>query len=154
MNTIELVKQSLPRRNRNQIILKGLGITAIFFAFLMLFILIYSLVSSGYKALTQTHIEFSVYVDPDVINPEKLPRGNFNRLLQDSLLVYHEGDISNAEKKQLARILSNGAQFELRDRVVANPSLIGSDITLVVPTSDPYDQLNKELIDRETEEIN
>ncbi len=152
MDTINLVKQNLPRRNRNQIILKGLGVAAILFAFLMLGILLFSLISSGYRALTQTHIEFSVYIDPAVINPEKLPRGNFNRVLQNSLLVHSEENLTRSEKKQLAKVLSNGAQFMLRDEVVSNPSLIGSNITLKVPTSDPYDQLNKELIDRETPE--
>lgn len=152
MDTINLVKRSLPRRNRNQIILKGLGVSAIVFAFLMLIILISSLVTSGYKALTQTHIEFSVYIDPAKIKPEKLPRGNFKGVLQDSIFVHHEGELSKSEQKQLAKILSNGAQFELRDRVVSDPSLIGQSITLKVPTSDPYDQLNKNLIDRQTEE--
>lgn len=152
MDTINLVKRSLPRRNRNQIILKGLGVLAIVFAFLMLIILISSLVTSGYKALTQTHIEFSVYIDPAKIKPEKLPRGNFKGVLQDSIFVHHEGELSKSEQKQLAKILSNGAQFELRDRVVSDPGLIGQRITLKVPTSDPYDQLNKNLIDRLTEE--
>ena len=152
MDTINLVKRSLPRRNRNQIILKGLGVSAIIFAFLMLIILISSLVTSGYKALTQTHIEFSVYIDPAKIKPEKLPRGNFKGVLQDSIFVHHEGELSKSEQKQLAKILSNGAQFELRDRVVSDPGLIGQSITLKVPTSDPYDQLNKNLIDRQTEE--
>ena len=152
MDTINLVKQNLPRRNRNQIILKGLGVGAIVFAFLMLGILLFSLISSGNRALTQTHIEFSVYIDPAVIEPNKLPRGNFNRLLQDSLLVHSEEQLSRSEKKQLAKILSNGAQFELRDQIVANPGLIGSDLLLMVPTSDPYDQLNKDLIDRATPE--
>ncbi|MXZ51384.1 MAG: phosphate ABC transporter permease PstA [Rhodobacteraceae bacterium] len=152
MDTINLVKRSLPRRNRNQIILKGLGVSAIVFAFLMLIILISSLVTSGYKALTQTHIEFSVYIDPAKIKPEKLPRGNFKGVLQDSIFVHHEGELSKSGQKQLAKILSNGAQFELRDRVVSDPGLIGQSITLKVPTSDPYDQLNKNLIDRQTEE--
>lgn len=152
MDTINLVKRSLPRRNRNQIILKGLGVLAIVFAFLMLIILISSLVTSGYKALTQTHIEFTVYIDPAKIKPERLPRGNFKGVLQDSIFVHHEGELPKSEQKQLAKILSNGAQFELRDRVVSDPGLIGQSITLKVPTSDPYDQLNKNLIDRQTEE--
>lgn len=152
MDTINRVKQNLPRRNRNQIILKGLGVTAILFAFLMLSILLFSLITSGYRAFTQTHIEFSVYIDPAVIEPEKLPRGNFKRVLQDSLLAYNEEQLTRSEEKQLAKILSNGAQFELRDQVVSNPSLIGNTLTLTVPTSDPYDQLNKELIDRATPE--
>ncbi len=152
MDTINLVKRSLPRRNRNQIILKGLGVLAIVFAFLMLIILMSSLITSGYKALTQTHIEFSVYIDPAKIKPERLPRGNFKGVLQDSIFVHHEGELSKSEQKQLAKILSNGAQFELRDRVISDPGLIGQSITLKVPTSDPYDQLNKNLIDRQTEE--
>ncbi len=152
INTIELVKRTLPRRNRNQVILKGLGVTAIIFAFMMLVILIVSLVSSGYKAITQTHIEFTVFVDPNKINLEKLPRGNFRGVLQDSLLAYYEGGLANREKQQLVKILSNGAQFELRDKVVANPQIIGEKITLIVPTSDPYDQLSKDLIDRDTPE--
>ena len=152
MDTINRVKQNLPRRNRNQIILKGLGVTAILFAFLMLGILLFSLITSGYRAFTQTHIEFSVYIDPAVIDPEKLPRGNFKRVLQDSLLAYNEEQLTRSEEKQFGKILSNGAQFELRDQVVSNPSLIGNTLTLTVPTSDPYDQLNKELIDRATPE--
>jgi hypothetical protein len=41
------------RRNRKQVMLQGLGLAAISFAALMLFILIASLVSTGYKAFTR-----------------------------------------------------------------------------------------------------
>ncbi|MYA89168.1 MAG: DUF3333 domain-containing protein, partial [Boseongicola sp. SB0662_bin_57] len=47
-STADLVRASLARRNRKQTVLQVLGLGAISFAFLMLFILIASLVSSGY----------------------------------------------------------------------------------------------------------
>ena len=152
LSTSDLVKRSLIRRNRQQVILQAFGITAILFAFLMLLTLITSLTLSGFKAFTQTHIEFSVYVDPDKIKTERLPRGDFKGILTQSLSLYLPEVNSQSEKRQLGKILSNGAQFELRDRVVSNPEMIGETIRLKVPTSDPYDQLSKNNIDRSTPE--
>ncbi len=148
----DLVKSSLVRRNRQQVILQCFGLAAIVFAFLMLFILVSSLVLSGTKALTQTHIKFSVFVDPEVIDPERLPRGNFKKVLQESLAVYLPGIEGVADRRALDKILSNGAQFDLRDKVVANPDIIGTTIKLKVPVSDPYDQLRKNTIKRDTPE--
>ena len=59
-----------------------------------------------------------------------------------------------AELRKLTNILSNGAQFTIRDRVVANPDLVGQTITVNVPVSDNYDQLNKGMIDPDTPEAN
>jgi phosphate transport system permease protein len=59
---------------------------------------------------------------------------------------------SSAEMRAAGGILSNSAQFELRDLLVADPSLYGQTLELTVPVSDPYDQLAKGLIDRDTPE--
>ena len=51
---------------------------------------------------------------------------------------FPEVDMSDrAEARVLSSILSNGAQFTLRDMVVDNPDLIGETFTLKVATSDP-----------------
>jgi len=150
----EAVRSSLSRRNRQQLVLQGFGIAAIFFAITMLLILLTSLISTGYHAFTQTQIELEVYVDPEEIPAENLPRGGFREALAAALGVHFpEIDLSDrAATRELTSILSNGAQFQLRDAVVADPSLIGQTITLSVPVSDPYDQLNKGLVDRATPE--
>ena len=150
------MRKSLSRRNRKQLILQGLGIAAISFAMLMLVILIGSLVSTGYQAFTQTHVELEVYVDPDEISEENLPRGGFRDVLSDSMGQYFP-DVDMSDRvaaREVSSILSNGAQFTLRDRIVADPSLIGETITLNVPVSDPYDQLAKGLVKRDTPEAN
>lgn len=154
--TSEAVRKSLGRRNRKQIWLQGFGIAAITFAITMLFILIASIVGSGYHAFTQTHVEIEVFVDPEEVPVENLPRGGFRDVLSASMGQYFpDVDMSDrAAAREVSTILSNGAQFELRDMVVADPSLIGQTITLKVPTSDPYDQLAKGLVKRDTIEAN
>ena len=152
----ELVATSLKRRRRKQAYLQGVGLGAILIAFLMLFILVASLVSTGWQAFTQTHVTLDVYVDPEEIPAERLPRGGFDDALAASLGRMLPGtDMSDrGTARAVEGVLSNGAQFELRDRVVADPSLIGQTITMTVPVSDPFDQLNKGLIERETPEVN
>ena len=154
--TIELVQASLVRRRRKERILKGLGLSAICFAFLMLATLIVSLVASGHSAFVQTHVTVKVFVDPEEIREKRLPRGGFDDVLTASLADYMPAvDISDrATKKQVEKILSNGAQFKLRDLVVADPDLIGQTIEMTVPVSDAYDQLHKGGIDRTTPEEN
>ena len=148
----EAVARSLPRRNRLQVVLKIAGLTSILLAFGVLCLLVGSLVSSGHKAFTQTQVTIDVYVDPEVIDIEALPRGNFRRLLQNSMQELFPSVTERADQQKIYRILSNGAQFSLRDRIVENPSLIGTTISLTVPASDPFDQFNKGVIKRETPE--
>ncbi|MDF1872688.1 phosphate ABC transporter permease PstA [Vannielia sp.] len=154
--TTDLVAASLRRRRRKQSRLKWIGIAAISIAFLMLFLLVASMVRTGWQAFTETNITLDVYIDPAEVPLERLPRGGFDDVLAASLGQMLPGvDMDDrATARAVGGILSNGAQFDLRDRVVADPSLIGQTITLTVPVSDPYDQLNKGLIKRETPETN
>ncbi|MEQ8401043.1 MAG: phosphate ABC transporter permease PstA [Roseitalea porphyridii] len=146
------IKIGMTRRRRRQFVLQGIGLAAIGFAFLMLFILIASLVSSGYKAFTQTHVTLEVFVDPEEISVERLPRGGFNDVFEAALLEIFPDVSGRAELRTMTTILSNGAQFQLRDMVVADPSIIGETVQITVPTSDPFDQLKKGLVDRDTPE--
>ena len=72
--TMDKVRGSLSRRHRKQFILQAMGITAISLAFLMLFILLASLISTGHKAFTQTEITLEVFIEPEEISAERLPR--------------------------------------------------------------------------------
>lgn len=155
-STKELVRQSLTRRNRKQKVVQGFGIAAILFALSMLAILVGSLVSTGYPAFTQTHVELEVFVDPEEVDSERISRGNYDEMLVASLARYFPDiDMSDrASSRDVMQILSSGAELKLRDRVISDPSLIGETINIKVPASDNYDQLNKELIKRDTPEEN
>ena len=152
--TADLVAASLKKRRAKQSRLQWLGLGAIGIAFAMLFILIASLTMTGWQAFTQTHVTLEVFVNPEEIPAEKLPRGDFDDVLAAALAKMVPGVDTGDRKtmRALEGILSKGAQFKLRDEVVKDPALIGKTITLKVPVSDPFDQLNKGLIDRDTPE--
>ncbi|NHQ74982.1 phosphate ABC transporter permease PstA [Roseovarius gahaiensis] len=150
----EAVRNSLARRNRKQMVLQGFGIAAIVFAITMLLILLTSIIGNGYHAFTQTHVELDVFIDPEEIPEEGLPRGDYDDVLAVAMGT-HFPDVDLSDRiatRELTSILSNGAQYILRDKVVADPSLIGQTISVKVPVSDPYDQLHKGLVERDTEE--
>jgi phosphate transport system permease protein len=152
--TPDRITASLPRRHRKEKILVGIGLGAIAVAFLMLALLVGSLTYTGFRAFVQTHITLDVYIDPDEVSVEKLPRGGFDDVLAAALvkLVPSVDPTDRASIKTLEGILSNGAQFILRDKVADNHDLIGQTVRVKVPVSDPYDQLNKGLIKIDTPE--
>ena len=90
-STIDLVRASLVRRKRKERILKGIGLSAVCFAFLMLATLVISLVASGHSAYVQTHVTFDVFVDPKEIREKRLPRGGFD----DALTASGSGNSEN-----------------------------------------------------------
>ncbi len=151
-------KANLSRRRRSELLLKGAGFGAISVAFLMLFILLSSLISTGWQAFTQTHVAVDFVVSADLVKPEKIEGGNYRVIVKEAMAAAVPGaagpGAEGLKPKELTGILSDAAQFRLRDLVVADPGLIGQTVTMVVPVSDPYDQLNKGLIDRATPEAN
>ena len=140
---------NLKKRHRAELMLKGFGLAAISVAFLMLFILISSLVTTGWQAFTQTHVTIDFSVTADRVKPDKIESGNYRALMQDAMIAALPS-FTEIKPKDLADILSNAAQFDLRDLVVADPALIGKTVTMRVPVSDSYDLLNKGLINRDT----
>jgi phosphate transport system permease protein len=145
------VAAQIRRRHRSELVLKGLGVGALLIAFTMLSILIWTLVSTGWYAFSQTHARIDFPVSVEHINEANLERSNWRAIVQDAM-VASLPDIAGVDERQLGGMLSNNAQFRLRDAVLANPALIGTTVVLDVPMSDPYDQLNKGLIDRATAE--
>ena len=148
------VAVGLRRRKRNQLLLQGLGAAAVLLAFLMLLLLVGSLLYSGARAFTQTHVEISIHVDPEIIDPEKPGNRQFRKLLQQAMNARFPEAESRSEQKELLQILGNSAQFELKDRILEDISVIGKTLSLTVPVSDPFDQLNKGQVDRGIAEAN
>jgi phosphate transport system permease protein len=142
---------NIARRRRSEQVLRGLGLGAILLAFAMLATLVGSLVATGYPAFTQTHLRLDFPVAEARVAPDKPEAGNYRALMQDAMVAALP-DLDPAAARKLSAMLSNSAQFALRDRVVADPALIGQVVTMTVPVADPYDQLAKGLVRRDTPE--
>ncbi|HUF55708.1 MAG TPA: phosphate ABC transporter permease PstA [Thermohalobaculum sp.] len=145
------LKRRRAQRHRTDIWLQSLGVGAVAIACTMLAILVGSLVYSGWPAFTQTFINLEFEVTAEQVPPDNPERGEFRDIVRDAVLDLIP-DVPEDQHRQLTSILSNGAQYQLRDLIVANPGLIGETVALAVPVSDPFDQLAKGLIDRDTDE--
>lgn len=141
------------KRKRSENVLRGFGFASIMVAFGFLALMLTSLFSTGYTAFTQTHVTIDVPISAEHIDAADPYGGSWRRVIQDTIAATFP-DAGPEEMRDLTAILSNGAQFAIRDQVVADPTLVGQTITVTVPTSDPFDQLNKGLIERSTDEAN
>jgi len=151
--TSEQSRRRVRRRYAADRRLQALGLGAIGIALLLLGTLFVSIISSGYKAFVQTHVQLEVFVDPSVVDAENPRDGNFRKLVRDSFYARFPDVTDPADQRDLREILSSSAHINLRNYVVSNPDLIGTTTTVKVPVSDPFDQLYKNVIPRRIEAL-
>ncbi|HAI32244.1 phosphate ABC transporter permease PstA [Thalassospira sp. UBA4513] len=137
---------------------KSYGLVAICLALLALCTLALSIGSKGYSAFYQTYVQLEVTFDPAVIDPERtgdpdvIGRANFDGLIKQALRDRFPDVTSRSDKRDLYGIVSGGASYDLRERVLENPSLIGQTRTMWLISGDDFDMLNKGYIDPTVDE--
>ena len=127
----------------------GLGFLVILFA---------SIVGNGYSAFWQTRITLDVTIDEATIDPagarepQVLRTADYGALIKQSLRDMFPEVSGRRNRFALYGLVSNGAGFDLRDKVLADPALIGRTISLTVAADDDVDMLMKGHIDRRAPE--
>jgi len=152
--TLQLARQRIKKRKAldRLLFLSGLGALAI--AVSVLIILIGSLVATGHSAFIQTYITLDLDISERYVKREDPFKGQYRNIINEALLQQFPGVTERSAQRQLFSLPSPAAQYMLRDHIASNPKLIGNTIRFAIPVSDPYDQLNKGLVLRETEEQN
>lgn len=134
------------------------GLSAICLALLALCALAYSIGSKGYSAFYQTYVQLEINFDPAVIDPDGtgdpdvIGRANFDGLVKAALRERFPEVTGRSEKRSLYGIVSGGASYDLRERVMDNPNLIGQTRKVWLISGDDFDMLNKGYIDASLEE--
>jgi len=128
------------------------GLAAIGLAVGLLGVLLVSLILSGHTAFVQTKVPLQVTVAEDLVSPDDPERGNYRKLVRDAFRNLLPVEMSRSEERAYMDMLSAGAPFLLRNRVLADPSLIGQTIGITVPLADPIDQFHKGIIPRDVPE--
>ncbi len=156
--TIDIVRAGMGKRRASERRFKLYGKMAIGMGLLFLFLLFGSIVSNGYQAFVQTYVKIDVYIDADRIDPQgernidELSRADYGGLVKAALRDMFPEVQSRREKRQLYRLVSTGASYQLRELVMQNPELIGQTLSLWVPADDEVDMLMKGHIDRNSAE--
>ncbi|MBX3597490.1 MAG: phosphate ABC transporter permease PstA [Rhizobiaceae bacterium] len=132
------------------------GIAAITFGLMFLAIMLGSIVSKGYTAFWQTTITLPVTFDPALIDPQDkrasdpsvLVKANYDKIAQQALAA--KLGINPGDKSMMARlkgILSDSGRIQLRDMLVADPSLMGRTVEVSILASANMDSAFKGQID-------
>ena len=109
-----------------------------------------SIVSTGAPALTQSVMAVEIYFDPDVIDPDAtgdrkaLIRADYQALVKAALGKRFPEAEDRRARRELYGLVSVGADFYLRDRVVDDPSLIGRRQTVRLPMADAVNLIIKD----------
>lgn len=156
--TTEKVKATLAKRYAREKRFRAYGFISIALSILFLAILLLDIFSKGLPAFTSTYIKLDVVLDAPTLgleaNPsqEQLKAANYNKAIQTSLETMFPGVEERKQKKALKTLVSDDAQYSLRDQVMANPGLIGTTQSLWLLADDDIDVFHKGGIERATPE--
>ncbi|MCB1957827.1 MAG: phosphate ABC transporter permease PstA [Rhodocyclaceae bacterium] len=149
------VEAGMKRRRAAEKRFQWYGRCAVALGLTFLVVLFVSIVSNGYTAFWQTRVTLDVTLDASVIDPqgsrdpEVLRAADYGGLIKATLRDMFPDVTGRRDRFALYGLISNGAAFDLRDRVLANPQLIGTTVSLSVAADDDVDMLMKGHIDRD-----
>ena len=137
-NTRQKVEAGLPRRRRKELVFKFTGMlaTAVGVAFLGVFFS--SLIAQSSTAFKQTFLKLEIELAEDVIAPGgelDLTYADFDGLVRAALRAELPEASGRSDRRELYRIVSIGAGYQVRDLVAGSPELIGTTQTMWVPAS-------------------
>ena len=128
-----------------------MGLSAIVISLIFLSLLFISIISKGYSAVFQTYIQLDIFFDPDRLSQEELTRADYPGLVKAAMREMFPDASGRSDKRQLYKLVSSGAAFELRKMVLADGLLIGQRRSIWVPADDDVDMLIKGHMGRTTE---
>ena len=141
----EAVEAGLERRRRRDRRLRRLGLAAILLGLGFLAFMFASIAVLGYGAFWQTRIQLEIHLDAGEIDPEgtrdptRLAQADYQGLIKRALRERFPQVRKRRLKRQLYKLVSSGAAWELRNVVLANPALVGSRQKMWITADDDVD---------------
>ena len=139
----------LTRRNAAERRYRSYGIVAIALSIGFLVLMLATIVVQGFGAFTQTKLGLSIAFSEDVLDPQgtrdekTLRTANYTKLVRNALQAQFPDVTGRRNLRELGKLASSGAGFELRQMVLDDPSLIGSTKKVWLTASDDIDMLVK-----------
>ncbi len=136
------------RRYRAEARFKALGLAAIVCAISMLFLLVGSIISSGWSAFYQYEIALDINFDKAEIDLTNPRNANYVGLVKSALSAQFPEVSGRTNKRTLYGLVSSGADYQAMEVVLDDPSVVGNTRRVWVLASDDIDSLLKGFIDR------
>jgi phosphate transport system permease protein len=154
-STVELMQRSLKRRYAAERRFRLYGLLSILAALLFLLFLFGAIISKGYMGFLQTRVLLPLTISTEYFEAgapediEALRGANYNGMIKDAMRDLFPQVTKRGERRSLSRLISPGAADILRNKVMADPGLIGSSMELWLPVDDDVDMYIKGHFDGE-----
>ena len=155
VDNLEKIRKSLSRRNRSERLFRWYGRLAIFIGLAAVTLLFTDIVSKGHGAFRITYLQLEVEYNQDLIgvdnltDPEQLILGNWQAVPKQALREQFPDVSGRSDKRRLYALVSNGSGFDLKDRLLENPLLLGTRETIWILADDDIDTYYKSWLDGE-----
>ena len=160
----EMAKRT-KRRYRSDRIFRSLGLASIMAALIAVVFIFGNIMVAGVQGFRQTQMELVVYLDPakfgdltagELADPnldrEPFLKSDYRGLVRESLMAKFPDVSGRSDIRNLNKLVSSGARNQLRDMVMADPTIIGSSVQMWVPAAADVDTYAKMGIDKDVPE--
>lgn len=147
----ETIQRSLSKRYRAEKRFRAYGMMAIAFGLLCVALLFVDIIGKGHKAFLETSIQVDVTYDAEVLgitdlqNKQQVALADFQGLVKKALQESFPDVSKRKEKRELFSLISSGAGYELRERLLHHPELMGQTETLWLIADDDVDTYYKSI---------
>ncbi len=149
------VEAGLGRRHRKEMLLRLTGVLATLVGVIFLGVFFVSLIMQGAAAFQQTFVKLDVEYREEWLAPqgEFDPQfADFDAVVREAIRARFPDVRDRRERRDLFRLVSVGAAYQLRERIAAEPALIGGSEQVWVPASADVDMVVKGKIERSVDE--
>jgi phosphate transport system permease protein len=148
------VARSLRRRYWAERRFRAYGLSAVLLGIVFVLFLFVTIFIKGASTFRQAYVQLEVFYDPAIIDPSgtkkvaDISSADYAAIIRAALKARFPEVAGRKPTRELSRLVSGGAGFDLRDRVLNTGGLIGQKETLWLLASDDVDQLMKGKITR------
>ncbi len=150
LTTTDKVKNSLQKRYRKERNFRRLGLSSVAIAFLFLLFLFGDIITKALPAFSVNSVSLDVTfsakvlkLSPDERDPDSLQAGKYRSLVMATLKQSMPQVSTRRDKLLLKKLLSTGAQYQLRDMLLANPEWLGKTQRVALLLDDDVDTFIK-----------
>lgn len=130
------------------------GLLSVVAGIVFLMFLLTTIVGRGYTAFVQSYVQLEVMLDQESLDiedpndPEAWIYADYSGVIKASLRARFPAITDRNGKRRLYRLVSSGADYQLRQALAAHPEWLGTTQTVWLPADDDVDAFIKGHIDR------
>ena len=147
MTNTEKVKRGLAKRYRKERRFRAMGLIAVLLGFAFLIVLLSDITIKALPAFHQTYLKLDINLDPEVLglapgrplDEKAILHADFRSVVRRSMYALFPEVRKRRDKRKLAALVSTGAQYQVRDRLLRDHALLGQTFSMWVLADDDVD---------------